>query len=79
MYESSSAFGGCVSVRGVAPICDALVGARKYTDFGVLADVSCLLGEDRKAAECKVEDSEGGFPWLVHPGCKNGTTGIWSQ
>ncbi|KAF8448280.1 hypothetical protein BGX38DRAFT_587915 [Terfezia claveryi] len=57
MYGSISAFGGCIFVRGVSPICDALVGARKNTDLGVLADVSCLLGEDRKAAKRKVKET----------------------
>jgi len=55
MYGSTSAFGGCALVRGVASICDALVGARKYTHHSVMADVCCLLGEDRKAAKTKVK------------------------
>ncbi|RPB28763.1 hypothetical protein L211DRAFT_844844 [Terfezia boudieri ATCC MYA-4762] len=56
IYGSSTPFGGCVSVRGVAPICDALLGVRKYTDLAVLGDVACLLGEDRIAAMRRVDE-----------------------
>ncbi|KAF8414962.1 hypothetical protein EV426DRAFT_579136 [Tirmania nivea] len=56
MYGCTKAFGGCVSVRGVAPICDALVSGCKYTDFVVLGDVACLLGEDKIAAARRVNE-----------------------
>ncbi|RPB19710.1 hypothetical protein L211DRAFT_594349 [Terfezia boudieri ATCC MYA-4762] len=52
MYGSSSAAVFlCVGRSHLPPFCNALVGARKYTDFGVLADVSFLLGEGMKAAK----------------------------
>lgn len=68
MYRSTSAFGGCIAVRGVATICDALVGARKYTDFGILADASCLLVEDKRAAKSKAKEIRKRFWTLTQLG-----------
>jgi len=73
LYGSAAEpFGGCVAVRGLAPICDALAGARKYTDFGVLSDVAC-----RKEGVRDSEDRVSMLQDLVRPGSGNGKTSIW--
>jgi hypothetical protein len=53
------AFPATVSLRGVSPLCDALVGARRWSDPAVIRERDVLLGpDDEKALELTREIRE---------------------
>ena len=52
-------FPATVLIRGVSPLCDALVGARKWTDPAVLIESATLLGPDARRSWDLVNEIRG--------------------
>jgi Phytanoyl-CoA dioxygenase (PhyH) len=48
-----------VMIQGVSPLCDALVGRRKWTDEWVISDRDTLLGDDEEESRAYVEKVRG--------------------